>query len=171
QEDDRVVVGERDAAAPEPGRGPGDGRRCRLAGERVGLPRLGDIPVLAEPAAQVAPGRAERQHRRARQEMVQRPLLDPGHARAAGAPVGRQHDRVLLAHPHEAEPPLTLVQPAGPRAHIALDPPVTSAMPVPRPDRRTVHAASLPRYPRWMVTARGVIFTGQKPSTSMTAWA
>ncbi len=94
--------------------------------------QLGDVPVLAEPAAQVAPGRTERQHRRPRQEMVQRLLLDRVHAVAAGAPVGRQHDRVLLAHPHEAEPPLSLVQAAGPRAHITLDPPVTGAMPVPR---------------------------------------
>ena len=79
--------------------------------------------------------------------MVQRLLLDRVHAVTAGAAVGRQHDRVLLAHPHEAEPPLPLVQAAGPRAHIALHPPVTGAMPVPRSYRRTVHARLAPPLP------------------------
>ena len=73
----------------------------------------------------------------------------------AGAAVGRQHDRVLLAHPHEAEPPLPLVQAAGPRAHIALDPPVTGAMPVPRGHRRTVHARHASTLPQRAMTSAG----------------
>src|SRR5215472_16077405 len=71
--------------------------------------------------------------------MVERFLLDRIDAEAAGPPVGRQHHRVALAHPDETESPLPLVQAAGPRAHIALHPPIPGAVPVPRRDRRTAH--------------------------------
>src|SRR5438034_8295501 len=105
------------------------------------------VSVLAEPAAQVAPGRPERQDRRPGQEVIERLLLDRVHAEAAGAPVGGQDDRVTLPHPHEAEPPLPLLQTAGPRAHVALGPPVAGAVPVLRRHRGTVHRLPSPTLP------------------------
>ena len=69
EEDDRVVVGEGDAAtAPRSG-----ARRDVLGRGRVGegvpVARRGDVPVLAEATAQVAAGRAEAQGRGAGQEV------------------------------------------------------------------------------------------------------
>ena len=83
-----------------------------------------DIPVLAKCAGQIASGSTKRQHRGAGQEVVQRLLLDGVDAVAAGAAVRRGDDRVGLAGPHEAQPALTLVQSACPRADVALDPAV-----------------------------------------------
>src|SRR3712207_9422157 len=52
--------------------------RAGRVGEPVDLPRLGDVPVLTEPAGQVAPRRAERQHRAARDRKSTR--LNSSHA-------------------------------------------------------------------------------------------
>jgi hypothetical protein len=65
-EDHGIVVGERDARALQALRGVGEGRGRGGVGERVHLARFRDVPVLTEAAAQVAAGRAEREHRRAR---------------------------------------------------------------------------------------------------------
>ena len=147
QEDHRVVVGERDAAAPPAGPRPGrwsaasPGRRAcrsRVIWRCPSSGRTGS-PGCTRPCRRTAPRSPAGNGSAASSR--------PVHTVAAGAAVGREHDRVLLAHPHEAEPPLPLVQTAGPRAHIALDPPVTGAMPVPRRYRRTVHgrlASTLP---------------------------
>src|SRR5215470_5709811 len=81
--------------------------------------------------------------------MIERLLLDRVNAVAAGAPVGRQDDGVTLAHAHEAEPALPLVQAAGPRAHIALDPPVLGEVPVPRRHRGTAHRSPSNLPPSW----------------------
>ena len=104
---------------------------CR-AGQGVDLARLGDVPVLAEAASKVAARRAEGEHRGARQEMVERLLLDGVHAEARRAAITRQHDLVLDATPDEAQPPLALVQLAGARTDIALDPAVGEVVPVSR---------------------------------------
>jgi hypothetical protein len=92
------------------------GARDRLGiggvGERVDLARLRDVPVLTELARQVAAGGAEGEHRRARQEVVQRLLLDRIDAEAARAPVGREHDPIVLARTHEAEAALPFMQAA-----------------------------------------------------------
>src|SRR5687767_14913057 len=95
--------------------------------ERAGL---GDVPVLAELAGQVAAGGAERQHRRAWQVVVERLLLDRIEAEPGGPPVGGQHDLVVLATAHEAQPALALVELAQPRAHIALNAAIPEPMPI-----------------------------------------
>ena len=104
----------------------GEARSCSA----VELARLGDVPVLAELAGEVAAGRAEGQHRRARQEMVERLLLDRVDAEAGRAAVGGQHDLVVLAGAHEAQTALALVQLALARAQVALDAPVLEPVPV-----------------------------------------
>jgi len=72
----RVVVGECDAGATVVPGGCGQLQwRCEIR-ERVHLARLAHVPVLAELAGEVAARRAEREHCRTRQEMVQRLLLD-----------------------------------------------------------------------------------------------
>ena len=55
----RIIVGERDRAAPEPFRRACDLLRRRGIGELVPLPGFGDVPVLAKPAAKIASRRAE----------------------------------------------------------------------------------------------------------------
>ena len=93
-EDHRIVVGEGDGPAIErPGRA-GDGGGRRGLGQGVDLARLADVPVLAELAGKIAPGGAEGQHRRARQEVIQGLLLDGVDAEAAGAPVGGKDDAI-----------------------------------------------------------------------------
>src|SRR3712207_9375190 len=66
------------AAAPQPRGGRGDVLRAGGVGGPVDLPRLGDVPVLTEPEGQVAPRRAERQHRAARDRKSTR--LNSSHA-------------------------------------------------------------------------------------------
>ena len=56
--------------------------------EPLNLARLGDIPVLAELAAQVTAGRAEGEHAGARIKMIQRLLFDRVDAEARAAAVG-----------------------------------------------------------------------------------
>ena len=130
QEDHRIVVGKGDAAAAAGLGGAGDRLGRGPIGQPVELPRLRDVPVLAELAGQVAAGGAERQDRRAGQEVVERLLLDGVDAEAAGAAVGGQHHPVAAARPDEAQPALALVQLAQPRADVALHPPVVERMPV-----------------------------------------
>ena len=137
----RVVVGEGDAGGPErawpPRRSPGGTRSA----ERVSTSlRLRDVPVLAEAAGQVAPGRAEREHRGAGQEVVERLLLDRVQAEAAGAPVAGQHDLPAGPGTHEAQAPLAVAQLARTRAQVALDAAVRQLVPVAGGHREAVHA-------------------------------
>src|SRR5262249_32082542 len=90
---------------------------------------LGDVPVLAELAREVAPRGAERQDARAGVEVVERFLLDRVDAKARGAAVGGEHHAVALAHAHEARSALPLVQAAVARAQVALQPAVVEQMP------------------------------------------
>ena len=62
--------------------------------------------------------------------MIERLLLDRIHAEPARPTVRRQHHLVGHPTPDEAQTPLTLVQPTGPRAHIALHPAVAQRMPM-----------------------------------------
>src|SRR5262249_7805126 len=82
-----------------------------------------------ELAAEVAPGRAERQHRGAGQEVIERLLLDRVDAEARALAVGREDELVAFARAHEAERALAVVQPAVARAEIALDAPVVEGVP------------------------------------------
>jgi hypothetical protein len=130
EEHNRVVVGERHAAAPEPHRGVRDGLRRGAVGQRVDVPGLRDVPVLTELAGQVASGGAEGEHRSPGQEVVQRLLLDGVDAVSAGATVGRRDDPVAFAGPDETQPALPFVQPTGPGTDVALHPAVVEQMPV-----------------------------------------
>ena len=64
-EDHRIVVRERDAAAAELGGRARDRLGRGAVGQRVDLTGLADVPVLTETAAEIAPGRTEREHGRA----------------------------------------------------------------------------------------------------------
>src|SRR5665648_574207 len=147
-EDHRVVVGERHRVATRGRGGPGDAVGCGDGGEPVPLAGLGDVPVLAEPAVQVAAGGAERQHGGARVEVREGLLLHRVDGEAGAAAVRGQHHPVTVAGTHEAEPPLSGVQPAAPWAQVALQAPVVQGGPPSggrgvRPRRQVVvrHAA------------------------------
>jgi hypothetical protein len=147
-EDDRVVVGERDAAAAQLLRRPCDDLRRRLIREGVDLARLADVPVLAEPTAQVAAGGTEGEDRGPGQEMVQRLLLDGVDAEAARTAEGREHDLFTLAGPDEAQAALSVRQLTPARAHVALELAVVECVPVARADdavaqRVDAHGSSL----------------------------
>ena len=147
-EDDGVVVGEGDAGAAGPGRGLGNPGRRRGGRQRVVLPRLRDVPVLAEPAAEVAAGGAERQHARPRVEVAQRLLLDGVDAEAAGPAVAGEHDLAAPRLPHVAEGLLPVVEPAETGTQVALHAAVVEAVPPraahhPRLDLVAVDAAAV----------------------------
>ena len=129
-EDDRVVVGEGDAAAAEILGGAGDDLGRGGVGQGVDLAGFGNIVVLAELTGQIAARRAERQHRGSGQEVIERLLLDGIDAETAGAAIGGQNDGVVLTRPNEAQPALALVELTGARADVALDAPVIEGMPV-----------------------------------------
>ena len=75
-EDHRIVVSECHALAAVRLRGLRNRFRRRAIHQRVHLTRLGDVPVLAELARQIAPRRPEREHARARIKLVERLFLD-----------------------------------------------------------------------------------------------
>ncbi len=129
-EDHRIVVGEGHRSAPQP---PGRARdvfRLRAVHERVHLAGLADVPVLAEATRQVAPRRAKGEHGSAREEVVQRFLLDGVHAEPAGAPVGGDDHFAPPGGAHETEPPLPVSQLARAGADVALHAAVVEAVPV-----------------------------------------
>src|SRR5690606_10115656 len=102
---------------------------ARAVLQAVHLARLGDVPVLAELAGEVAAGGAEGKDARAGVEMVERLLLDRVDAEAGGAPVGGEHHPARLVLAHEAEPALPLVQLAVARTEVALHAPVGQRVP------------------------------------------
>ena len=79
-------------------------------------------PVLAELAAQVAAGRAEREHGRAGIKMIQRLFFNRIDAKSGAAAVGRGNHPPLAVLADEAEPAVLLAQRAMPRAKIADQP-------------------------------------------------
>ena len=127
-----IVVGVGDAGAAQALGGPGDRVRQGDGAQPRGLAALGNVPVLAEGAGEIAAGRAERQHRRARQEVVQRLLLDRVDAEAGRAAVaGELHALAVLTGPtHKAKPALAGAHPAESRTNLALDPAVLEPGPV-----------------------------------------
>ena len=128
-EDHRVVVGEGHAAAAPGQRLLGDAVAGGLVAEPILLGGLGDVPVLAEAAAQVAAGGAEGEDAGAGVEVGQRLLLDGIDAEAAGASPGGEHQLVTYPLAHEAEGPLPIVEAAGARAEVALETPVVEPVP------------------------------------------
>src|SRR5262249_40316254 len=88
-----------------------------------------DVPILTKSAMKIAPRRAERKHRAARQEMIQRLLLDGIDAEARRASIGREHHRIAHARAHEAGAALALVQLAVARAQVALDAAIIERVP------------------------------------------
>ena len=87
-EHDGIVVRVRHALTSESLRRRRELLRACPIGECVHLARLAHVPVLTKLASKVATGGTERQHRRARQEMIQRFLLDRVDTESAGAAVG-----------------------------------------------------------------------------------
>src|SRR6516225_6892119 len=110
--------------------GGGNGLGRGAVHESVHVTRLADIRILTELAGEVAASGAERQHARARVEMIERLLLNRIDAKARRTSIGRQDHLVALAHSHEAEAALPLMQFAVPRADVALDPSVVDPVPL-----------------------------------------
>jgi hypothetical protein len=128
-EDHRVVVGEGHALRAVLLRGAGDGLRRGVIHQAVHVARLGNVPVLAELAGQVAAGGAEGQHAGTGVEVVERLLLDRVDAEARTAAVGGQQQFAALHGAHEAGGALALVQLAVARAEVALDAAVVELVP------------------------------------------
>ncbi len=155
EERHRIVVGEGDAAAAERGSRPRDALGGRLVGQRVGLARAADVPVLAVAAREIASGGAKGENGSSREEVVQGLLLDGVDTEAAGAPVAGENDLIPYASANEAQAALALGEPACAGAHIALDPAVFPAVPEARRNRRFCRGAEgllavSARHGRWM---------------------
>src|SRR5690606_26663961 len=93
-------------------------------------PGLGDAPVLAELAAEVASGRAEREHRGAGIKVIERLLLDGIDAKARRAAIGGEHHLATDVLAHVAKGPLSLGQPAVAGTELAQDAAVPGVGPV-----------------------------------------
>src|SRR5438067_1285256 len=83
--------------------------RCGI-GELVPLARFGDVPVLAKPATKIASSRAEREHARPGQKMVQRFLFNWIDTKPAASPVRRQQQSIAQPLPNETKSALPVVQ-------------------------------------------------------------
>jgi hypothetical protein len=128
-EDHRVVIGEGDALAAVCQGSLGDGFRLSSVGQRIHFARLGNVPVLAELAGEVAACGAKGKDRRTRVEMIERLLLYRIDAEAGGAAVGGEHHGVAFAHAHKAGAALALVQPAVAWAEVTLHAAVVEHVP------------------------------------------
>jgi len=145
---DRIVVGKCHAPASPRARGLCDGFGIAGRGQAIRVPRFGDVPILAELAAEVAARRAEAEHPAAREEVIEGLFLDRIDAKPRGAPVAGQHDVIAESLPHEAEAPLFVLEAAAPRTQGAFDSAVVQlTMPAPsdssvgqRAMRRCAHA-------------------------------
>src|SRR5712691_6317972 len=82
--------------------------------------RLGNVPVLAEEAAHVASGGAHGKNLCARQEMIQRLLLDGVNLNGGGRSVSQAVEFSALIDTDEAEACLAFSNVAVPRAEIAM---------------------------------------------------
>ena len=137
-EDRRIVVGECHTATTQFVSSAGDVVGSGPAGQGIDLARLRDIPVLAKLAGEVAPRSAERQHRRTRQEVVERLLFHRVDAEPARPPVAGELHLIVDPAADEAQAALALVQLACARTDVALNPAVVEAMPVFRRDGEPV---------------------------------
>src|SRR6185436_1011074 len=103
------VVSERDAAAPVVERGARELLRARRIGQGVHVARLGDVPVLAELAGEVAARRSEREDARTGVEMVERLLFHRVDAKTRRTSVRSQDHAVVLTLAHETRAALAFV--------------------------------------------------------------
>ena len=117
----RLVVGERQRRTAVLDGQQDDIFRRHVRGVDLVGARLGNIPVLAEEAAHVAAGGAHGKNLCARQEMVQRLLLDGINLNGGGRGVSQAVEFSALIDADEAEAGLTLSNVAVPRAEIAMD--------------------------------------------------
>ena len=117
----RVVVGESDAPAPVFFRRQRNYFRKSCLAERFHLPGLGNRPVLAELAAQIAAGRPERQNGGSRKEVVQRFLLDRIDTETGTPTVRGQNHTTIEILTDETEASLARRQGASARTQIADD--------------------------------------------------
>ena len=129
REDDRVVVGERDAAAAVIDCRLRDRFRRRLVGQPIHVLGLRDVPVLAELAREVAARGAEREDGAAGVEMVERLLLDRVDAETGRSAIRGEHHAPAFHGAHEARAALAFVQPAVARTEVALDAAVRERVP------------------------------------------
>ncbi|MPM48978.1 hypothetical protein SDC9_95705 [bioreactor metagenome] len=129
-EDHRVVIGERDRRALPVGGGAGDLAGAGLLSEQVHLARGADLPVLAVLAGQIAACGAETEDLRARQEMVERFLLNRIDAESGRASIGGEDELTVLVGSDETEAPLTGAQAAFSGAEVALDATILGSMPI-----------------------------------------
>src|SRR5229473_3698373 len=107
----------------------GDRSRSGLVGEPVNLAGLGDVPVLAETAAEIASCRSEGEDARAWKKVIEGLFFDRIDAEPGGATVGGEDHPVCQALSHEAEPSLPFLQLAVARTEIALNPAILQPMP------------------------------------------
>src|SRR4029450_3291862 len=120
-EDHRIIVSEGHGSTAEAFSRERDLLWRRGVSKLVPLARFGDIPVLTKPAAEIASGRAEREHARARQKMVQRFLLNRIDTKPAAAAIGGQHHPIADPLPNETKSALAIVELAKPRTQSALN--------------------------------------------------
>ncbi len=117
--DHRVVVGEGHAAAAGGQCGLGDGIGGGVFAEFFDFARLGDRPVLAELATEVATGGPEAEHRCAGQEVVEWFLFDRIDAEPGTLAVGGQHHFVADVLSDEAKTTVVVSEQAFPWAEFA----------------------------------------------------
>jgi hypothetical protein len=120
-EDHGVVVGEGDAFCAVALRGFGNHLRAGLIHQSIHVARLGEVPVLAELAGEVAAGGAEGEDARSRVEVVERLLLDRVDAETGAAAIGGEDHLAAPVGADKAGGALAVVQLAVARAEVALD--------------------------------------------------
>src|SRR5262245_46767490 len=130
EEDHRVVVGEGNRSRSHLLRGSRDCFRRGPSLKSIELGCFGNVPVLAELTCEVATGGPKREHRSARQKVVERLLLDWVDAETRGSPVGCYNDRIIEAGTHKAQTALAFPQLAKARAKVTLDPAVPKSTPI-----------------------------------------
>ena len=117
----RIVVGKGDRPTTQALGGGGNRVRPGDFAQPVGLARLADGPILAEPAAKIASGRPERQDAGAGQKVVQRFLFDRVDAEAAAPAMRREHQPIAHAAPDKAATGLPVAELAEARTQVAFD--------------------------------------------------
>src|SRR5439155_27308681 len=109
---------------------------ARLILQAVHFARLGDVPVLAELAREIAARGAEGEDAGPGIKVVERLFLDRIDAESRGAAVGGEHHAAAFHLAHEAQAALAFVQLAVARAQVALHAPVGQGVPPPAGIRR-----------------------------------
>jgi hypothetical protein len=102
----------------------------RLVLEPVHLAGLGNIPVLAELAGQIAARRTEREHTAAGVKVIQGFFLDGVNAKTRGTAIGGEDHGIALPHPHKTGPALPFLQAAVARTEVTLNASICEIMPV-----------------------------------------